>query len=446
MKNIRIGNDITIKWTINRQGEPEDFSGKSVSIQLLEPFSNTSASINYIIEGNIITIYFNGKDQKKTGQYTLKLVENEGKAGMITLDICNPFTLVSKSCMAGGYGECSNVDVETIELTSRLDVGKDGKSAYEIALSEGFEGSEAEWLASLKGDKGEKGDKGDIGLTGPQGPQGVQGEQGIKGDKGDAFTYNDFTPEQLAVLKGEKGDIGPVGPQGIQGIKGDTGDKGDQGETGSVYTPSVDNEGNLSWTNNGGLENPETVNIRGPQGIQGEIGPQGIQGPKGDTYDDTEVRNTISSLQTALNSLVSGDVTTAIDNFNEVVAFLEGIEDSQDLASIIASIERQIAAKQDSISDLEAIRSGAAKGATALQSFTETDPTVPAWAKAATKPSYTASEVGALPDTTTIPTKTSQLTNDSNYIKSDGNLTNFEVVTALPASPEAKTMYIILKS
>ena len=36
-----------------------------------------------------------------------------------------------------------------------------------------------------------------------------------------------------------------------------------------------------------------------------------------------------------------------------------------------------------------------------LTSFTETDPTVPAWAKAANKPSYTASEVGALPDNTT---------------------------------------------
>ncbi len=36
-----------------------------------------------------------------------------------------------------------------------------------------------------------------------------------------------------------------------------------------------------------------------------------------------------------------------------------------------------------------------------LTSFTETDPTVPSWAKAISKPTYTASEVGALPDTTT---------------------------------------------
>lgn len=43
------------------------------------------------------------------------------------------------------------------------------------------------------------------------------------------------------------------------------------------------------------------------------------------------------------------------------------------------------------------------KADTALQSYTETDPTVPAWAKAANKPTYTASEVGALPASTVIP-------------------------------------------
>lgn len=47
---------------------------------------------------------------------------------------------------------------------------------------------------------------------------------------------------------------------------------------------------------------------------------------------------------------------------------------------------------------------------------TETDPTVPSWAKAQTKPTYTAQEVGALPSTTYIPTATSDLTNDSGFI------------------------------
>jgi len=49
-------------------------------------------------------------------------------------------------------------------------------------------------------------------------------------------------------------------------------------------------------------------------------------------------------------------------------------------------------------------------------SLTEADPTVPAWAKAATKPAYTAQEVGALPANTPIPSKTSDLTNDSGFL------------------------------
>lgn len=49
----------------------------------------------------------------------------------------------------------------------------------------------------------------------------------------------------------------------------------------------------------------------------------------------------------------------------------------------------------------------------------ETDPTVPSWAKQENKPTYTATEVGALPYDTPIPTKTSDLTNDSDFVTSD---------------------------
>lgn len=62
----------------------------------------------------------------------------------------------------------------------------------------------------------------------------------------------------------------------------------------------------------------------------------------------------------------------------------------------------------------------------------ETDPTVPAWAKAQTKPSYTPQEVGALPDDTFIPSRTSDLVNDSNYpvdanyVHTDNNYTTAE--------------------
>ena len=50
--------------------------------------------------------------------------------------------------------------------------------------------------------------------------------------------------------------------------------------------------------------------------------------------------------------------------------------------------------------------------------FEETDPTVPDWAKKPEKPTYTAEDVGALPDNTKIPTKTSELENDSGFLVS----------------------------
>ena len=76
------------------------------------------------------------------------------------------------------------------------------------------------------GPQGPQGPKGDTGDIGPQGPKGDTGSQGLQGPKGDAFTFEDFTPEQLASLKGPKGDTGAQGPQGEKGDKGDKGDPG----------------------------------------------------------------------------------------------------------------------------------------------------------------------------------------------------------------------------
>lgn len=57
-------------------------------------------------------------------------------------------------------------------------------------------------------------------------------------------------------------------------------------------------------------------------------------------YDDTALSNAISTLRGDFDKLVSGDTTTAIKTFNEVIAFLDSISDTESLAGIIASIER----------------------------------------------------------------------------------------------------------
>lgn len=174
-----------------------------------------------------------------------------------------------------------------------------------------------------QGVPGPKGDKGDVGPVGPQGPQGEKGEQGKDGtslnilgtkeseadlplsaEKNDAYLINgemwvfDGTNwNNAGKIQGPQGPQGPVGPQGSkgdpgpQGVKGDPGEKGDTGARGITFTPVVDSKGNISWSNDGGLENPQTVNITGPQGdtgAKGDVGPQGEKGevggagPKGD--------------------------------------------------------------------------------------------------------------------------------------------------------------------
>ena len=68
--------------------------------------------------------------------------------------------------------------------------GQPGKSAYEIAVEQGFEGDEQAWLESLKGEKGD---------TGPQGPPGVDGADGEQGPPGNDAEPQ-FTPEQVVAL------------------------------------------------------------------------------------------------------------------------------------------------------------------------------------------------------------------------------------------------------
>ena len=93
--------------------------------------------------------------------------------------------------------------------------GTDGKSAYQIAVEQGYQGSESDWLSSLKGDKGEKGDTGLQGERGEKGETGQQGEQGPKGEKGDP---GDRGLQGVPGEKGEKGDAGVAGKDGFSPI------------------------------------------------------------------------------------------------------------------------------------------------------------------------------------------------------------------------------------
>ena len=114
--------------------------------------------------------------------------------------------------------------------------GADGKSAYQIAVDSGFDGTEQAWLASLKGEKGDKGDTGATGAKGEKGDTGATGAAGKDGAAGKsayqiavASGFDGTEQAWLASLKGDKGDKGDTGAAGEKGEKGDKGDPGKDG-------------------------------------------------------------------------------------------------------------------------------------------------------------------------------------------------------------------------
>lgn len=233
--------------------------------------------------------------------------------------------------------------------------GIQGLSAYQVAVQHGFEGTEAEWLISLKGEKGEtgpKGDKGDTGekgATGERGPQGLQGErglQGVQGEKGEQGIQGPVGPKGEQGEQGIQGIQGPQGEPGPQGLKGDTGSglniKGEldsesqlpqEGVSGDAWLISgnlyvyVGENGNVvsnpKWSNVGSIQGPAgPQGPIGPKGEQGEPGPKGepgadgapgIQGPKGDPGQKGEKGDPGSDASVTkqnVEAVLTGDITS----------------------------------------------------------------------------------------------------------------------------------------
>lgn len=129
--------------------------------------------------------------------------------------------------------------------------GTAGASAYQVAVNNGFSGTEQQWLTSL------------VGPPGPQGIPGVKGDAGAPGAKGDT------------------GAQGERGLQGIQGFKGDTGNTGNTGaagpgvaaggQAGQVLTKNSSADYDTSWqtpaSGGGGAATAQTAAVDNTSGI-----------------------------------------------------------------------------------------------------------------------------------------------------------------------------------
>ncbi len=177
-------------------------------------------------------------------------------------------------------------------------VGEDlprGKSAYEIAKENGFDGTEAEWLASLKGATGAAGADGTDGVTPTFSVESVEtGEPGTDAD---------------VVMTGDAPNFGLkfVIPRGNAGAKGD---KGDTGATpnltiGTVTTLEAGQDATASM---GGTAANPVLNLGIPQGAKGEPG----EGGSGST--ESAVLYTKQSLTDEQKAQARNNISAAKDN------------------------------------------------------------------------------------------------------------------------------------
>lgn len=166
------------------------------------------------------------------------------------------------------------------------DVGPAGKSAYEVAVDEGFVGDETAWLASLVGADGPQGPIGAPGADGTNGTNGTNGTDGADGQSAYALAVElGFVGNEaawLASLVGPEGPEGPQGPAGNDGAPGTPGAAGADGEDGAPGATGATGKSAYTSAVEGGFVGTEVEWIAS---LKGATGDQGIQGPKGDTGD-----------------------------------------------------------------------------------------------------------------------------------------------------------------
>jgi hypothetical protein len=200
--------------------------------------------------------------------------------------------------------------------------GASGASAYELAVTNGYSGTEAQWLASLIGPTGATGTTGATGSQGPQGATGPQGIQGLTGATG------------ATGAQGPKGDTGDTGPTGATGDTGQPGETGSQGATGQgfdfrgPYTPGATYNEYFVVTYNGSTyvcrENGVVNVVPGSSAAWDLFAEKGATGATGESASDLNPWTTYTPTWTSDSgtpSIGNGSITGRYKQIGKTVFF-----------------------------------------------------------------------------------------------------------------------------
>lgn len=168
---------------------------------------------------------------------------------------------------------------------------------------------------NIKGPIGPTGPTGLTGVAGPTGPTGPQGNTGPTGPQGQPGNPGD---------DGKVGPTGPTGPTGPSSI-GPTGPTGPVNN--SLWYPTVDTNGNLTWAKSTSTTTPTARNIKGQTGNTGPTGPAGAPAILGTISSLISIDNRLATV--SMNwSAISNDglyIVTNVEDTDALITDSKGI-------------------------------------------------------------------------------------------------------------------------
>lgn len=375
MEAIRIGNDINIEWTIFRDGKPESLDGKNISVFMTNGYKKMAVK-DLHFRDNVIRFTYLGKDQDYNGVYTLTLIENKGKEGMYTVDACDAFRLIPRSCSVGGDTGCGSVKVTTVKLTGDISVPAVRTGDYESMTNKPrINGVE------LVGDKSLE----ELGI--PILPDNIVTDADYTHtdnnltdallEKLDGLSNYDDTAlrealtSEISRAKEVEGDLDTA----IRKVASDlstfiTGDPDADNvinrwqevvEFLSGMTEDKDMAGVLldlkkqilaevtsilsGYYTSGQIDDRFVEKIKGKGLSTNDLTDELLSKINGlSNYDDEWVRSEIASIKADIDTLLGDGASDAIDTFHEIELFLQGITDKETLTGLLNDLRAEITA------------------------------------------------------------------------------------------------------
>ena len=148
MDRFRIKKDRVFRWPITTNNAELPLEGRDLRLEIIDPRGRRKVHEFKIVESNKIEFRFKGVDQEMVGVYSLTLWEYYEDMGSTATDYCNAFEIVPTTCEEKDVMDGLDREV-TVLGESNIEVGFHGASAYEIAVDNGYQGSESDWVKSL---------------------------------------------------------------------------------------------------------------------------------------------------------------------------------------------------------------------------------------------------------------------------------------------------------